>query len=74
MHARTGSERGRAEKIANSRAKLQATLEFLLDNDVPRQLRINIIQWARFQEEHHNSNQVRASQQQSVKSMTTAIR
>ena len=70
MHAGAASRCCRAEKVANSRAKLQATLDFLLENDVPRQLRTNIIQWARFQEEHHNSNQVRASQQQSI---TTAI-
>ena len=36
--------------------KIQKTLEFLIENDCPRKLRTEIIQWTRFTEEHHDAN------------------
>jgi len=37
--------------------KVQKTLDFLMENECPRKLRTEIIQWTRFSEEHHDANE-----------------
>ena len=37
-------------------SKVQKTLEFLIEHEVPHKLRTNIIQWTRFHEDHQDDN------------------
>ena len=39
-------------KKSKQRDQVQGTLDFLIDNEVPKSLRGAIIQWTRFQQEH----------------------
>jgi isopenicillin N synthase-like dioxygenase len=46
-------------KQAQYRDRVQSTLEFLQENEVPKQLRASIIQWTRFHQEHDTGNQAK---------------
>jgi O-glycosyl hydrolase len=39
--------------------KIQCTLEFLREHECPRNLRLKIIQWTRFHEDHQDENIVK---------------
>ena len=54
-----GASRAGSLKQAQYRDKVQSTLEFLQENEVPKTLRASIIQWTRFHQEHDNVNQAK---------------
>jgi hypothetical protein len=47
-------------------SKVQSTLEFLVENECPRKLRTEIIQWTRFHEDHYDDNE---KKQEMIKSL-----